>query len=136
MRVITKYIASDGKEFDNEDECEKYEIELGFNLYKDTLKLYDKNNEEIKLDTLVSYYDFDAICFIVIKSKEAYNWLYNSMYDYYGLGVMSRAEVEEENYNCSFFYDGNTDEWVNCRKRIEEYEKEIEKLSKYVVDKE
>ena len=43
MKEIIRYIAEDGKEFDDEYECKKYEIELGYNLYKDTLKNYKKN---------------------------------------------------------------------------------------------
>lgn len=136
MREITRYIANDGKEFDSEYDCKEYEIKLGSNSYKDTLKVYDKDNEEIKLDTLLSYYDFDAICFIVIKSREAYSWLYDSMYDYYGMLLPEYDDVEEENFNCAFYYDFDYDKWFSCKKKIEEYKKEIEKLSKYVVDKE
>lgn len=135
MKEITKYIAEDGKEFDDEYKCKEYEIELGYNSCKDALKLYDKDNNKIEL-MLEDSYNFDYVCFIVIKSKEAYNWLCDSMLGYYGLTIPKHYDVEEENYNCAFYYDFDCDEWISCKKKIEEYKKEIEKLSKYVVDKE
>lgn len=136
MKEITKYIAEDGKEFDDEYECREYEIGLSFDLYKNVLKLYDKNNNEITLDTLRDCYDFDAICYIVIKEEKAYDWLYDTMYGYYGLTIPKHDDVEKENYNCAFYYDFDYDKWISCKKKIEEHKKEIEKLSKYVVDKE
>lgn len=136
MREITKYVANDGKEFDDEYECREYEIKVESKLYENTLYLYDRNGNRYSTTEMNDFYDFDYITIIVIKSKGAYDWLSDAMYDYYGLDIMSREEVEKENYNCAFFYDDDIDEWVSCKERIDEYKKEIEKLSKYVVDNE
>ena len=50
MKEKMIYIADDGREFDNREECEKYEEEIDNTM--DYIKFYDRRKNEIKLEAL------------------------------------------------------------------------------------
>ena len=50
MKEKMIYIADDGREFDNREECEKYEEEMDNTM--DYIKFYDRRKNEIKLEAL------------------------------------------------------------------------------------
>ena len=74
----TIYVAFDGKEFDDEYKCIKYELsEHGKNVGNDLL-MYDKNGKQI----FVKDYRFGDIDYVIFKSKQAYDW-FDLLMDYY-----------------------------------------------------
>lgn len=120
MTEITKYIADDGKEFDNEDDCLEYEkgIEIkkvyGF-------KAYDRQGKEIFPKDYISdmndfIYDVYFIKVENIKGWEEFENLCLDEFDTYfydGLDEISETGLyyKDEDYDC----------WVN-------WETEYEKL--------
>ena len=64
MKEKMIYIADDGREFDNREECEKYEEEMDNTM--DYIKFYDRRKNEIKLEALdkrsfIQYCKYDQI---------------------------------------------------------------------------
>lgn len=118
MEVITKYVANDGIEFDDEDECLEYELKVKVkNIYGFTI--YDCNGKEIKP---TDYRDLD--CFIDearyikitdIKGWDAFSELCeeNDVYFDYGMDDFYERGL--------YFFDDDHEYWVS-------WEAEYEKL--------
>ena len=112
MKEITKYIADDGKEFDDEDECLDYE--RGIKIHKVYgFKAYDRQGKEIFPKNYVSDMDdfvYDA-CYIRIeniKGWEEFEELCNDefgTYFYDGLDSISETGL--------YFKDDDHDCWIN-----------------------
>lgn len=66
MRTIITYIAVDGKPFDNELECQAYELSL--NCFHSKLHLYDENYSPIDTKHFDSYED--DFFFIIVNTPE------------------------------------------------------------------
>lgn len=117
MKVITKYLANDGTEFEFEDECLDYELKGKIReIYGFTV--YDCNGKEIKPD---EYRDLD--CFVsearYIRITDIKGWntftdlceeqdvyFYDGMDDFYEKGL--------------YYFDDDHDYWLNWDS---EYEK-------------
>ena len=120
MEVITKYIADDRTEFDDEDECLDYE--RGLKIHKVYgFRAYDRQGKEIFPKNYVSDMDdfvYD-VCYIKvenIKGWEEFETLCNdefSTYFYDGLDSISETGL--------YFKDDDHDCWTN-------WEYEYEKL--------
>ena len=125
MTEKTVYIAFDGKEFDNENECERYESKELQNKYGESLFVYNKDGKKISLDEDCrlcqdSYY-------ITCKTKEAFDYL-NKIFD----GYVNTIDYDGK-FPASFYYDFTADRWKEIATHIKELQKEIDMLSKYVV---
>lgn len=120
----TVYIAFDGKEFDYEDDCVKYETTTELKEIGDDLLLYGKNGNRIETinDELI-----DKIEYIIIKSERAYNFLAEKM-DYYGYQYPSNSQLPI----CSY-YNYDEEEWCDIEDRIEDLQEELDRLSKYLI---
>ena len=122
----TIYIAFDGKEFDDEDDCREYELNTKLKDIGDDLLLYDKNGKKIeKIDNQLLA---ESIDYIVVKSEKAYEYFVEQM-DYFGLNY-------PDYYNspiCSYCYDYDENEWINIEDRVQCLQLEIDKLSKYLI---
>ena len=120
MEVITKYIADDRTEFDDEDECLDYE--RGLKIHKVYgFRAYDRQGKEIFPKNYVNDMDdfvYD-VCYIKvenIKGWEEFETLCNdefSTYFYDGLDSISETGL--------YFKDDDHDCWTN-------WEYEYEKL--------
>ena len=126
MTEKTIYIAFDGKEFDNEYECERYESKELQNKYGKDLLVYDENGELIALDN--DYLLSQSSAYIICKSEKALNYL-NKIFDYNGVNNVDY----DGNFPASFYYDFTTDEWKEIKSRIKELQDEIDILNKYIV---
>lgn len=127
MTEKTVYITFDGKEFDDKNECERYESkELQDKYGKDLLVYDDENNELIPIsdDYCLSQESAYAIC----KTKEALNYLNN---------VLKDNHCKQINYcgkfPVSFYYDFEVDEFRELETKIKQLQDEIDALSKYIV---
>ena len=126
MTKKTVYIAFDGKEFEDENECERYESKELQNKYGKDLLVYDENGKLIALDN--DYWLSHSSAYIICKSEKALNYL-NKIFDYNGVNNVDY----DGNFPASFYYDFTTDEWKEIEHRIKELQDEIDMLSKYVV---
>lgn len=125
MTEKTVYVAFDGNEFEDYNECEKYESKELQDKYGKDLLAYD---EEGKLISIDDYYLAQNSAYVVCKSKEALDYL-NKTLNYNGVN-----EIDYEGkFPASFYYDFNTDEWEEIEPRIKELQEEIDTLSKYVI---
>ena len=127
MTEKTIYIAFDGKEFEDENECRKHESKELQDKYGKDLLVYDnKNNELIPISD--DYRLSQDSAYVICKSKEALNFL-NKTFDYNGVNNIDY----DGKFPASFYYDFTTDEWKEIEHRIKELQDEIDMLSKYVV---
>ena len=123
----TVYIAFDGKEFEDENECRKHESKELQDKYGKDLLVYDnKNNELIPISD--DYRLSQDSAYVICKSKEALNFL-NKTFDDNGANNIDY----DGKFPASFYYDFTTDEWKEIEYRIKELQDEIDMLSKYVV---
>ena len=122
----TIYVAFDGKEFDDENECERYESKELQDKYGKDLLVYNEDGELIPFDN--DYHLSQDSSYVVCKSEEALNYLNKTFND---------NRVNKIDYNgkfpVSFYYDFMTDKWKEIATHIKELQKEIDMLSKYIV---
>ena len=122
----TVYIAFDGKKFDDENECERYESKELQNKYGKDLLVYDNNGKLLPFNN--DYRLSQDSAYVVCKSEEALNYLNKTFND---------NRVNKIDYNgkfpVSFYYDFMTDKWKEIEHRIKELQKEIDMLSKYIL---
>lgn len=99
MKAITRkvevekefYIASDGKEFEDEGECLDYENELNIK----SIEAYDENFNRI---------DFEGATYVVVHSNEEINFI-DEVCDYNGWTSNGLCEVGLFHYNCNYRFD-------------------------------
>lgn len=122
----TIYIAFDGKEFEDYNECERYESKELKNKYGEDLLVYDEDGELIALND--DYWLSQSGVYVVCKSDKALNYLNK---------IFKNNNVNEiyyyDNFPASFYYDFEIDGWKEIAPRIKELQEEIDMLSKYIV---
>lgn len=126
MTEKTVYVAFDGKEFEDCNECESYENKGLQEKYGKDLLVYDEEGELIPLGN--DYCLCEDSAFVVCKSEEALNYLnkrfkYNKANNIYYSGK----------FPISFYYDFDIDEWEEIAPHIKELQDEIDMFSKYIV---
>ena len=121
----TIYIAFDGKEFEDENECERYESKELQDKYGESLFVYDKDGKKISLDE--DYHLCQYSQYITCKTKEALDYL-NKIFD----GYVNTIDYNGK-FPVSFYYDFTADRWREIAPHIKELQKEIDMLSKYIV---
>ena len=127
MTEKTIYIAFDGEEFEDENECRKHESKELQDKYGKYLLVYDnKNNELIPISD--DYRLSQDSAYVICKSKEALNFL-NKTFDDNGVNNIDY----NGNFPASFYYNFETDEWEEIAPHIKELQEEIDMLSKYIV---
>lgn len=126
MTEKTIYIAFDGKEFEDYNECERYESKKLPDKYGKDLLVYNTEDELLPLDN--DYRLSQDSAYVVCKSDEALGYL-NKMFD------DNRANNIDYkgNFPASFYYNFETDEWEEIALHIKELQEEIDMLSKYIV---
>ena len=126
MTEKTIYIAFDGKEFEDENECRKHESKKLQDKYGKDLLVYNEDGELIALDN--DYWLSQSSAYVLCKSEEALNYI-NKTFDYNGVNNIDY----DGNFPASFYYDFTTDEWKEVESRIKELQDEIDILNKYIV---
>ena len=128
MKEITKYIADDGKEFDDEDECLDYE--RGIKIKKVYgFKAYDRQGKEIFPKNYVSDMDdftYDAHYIKVenIKGWEEFEELCNDEFGTYCCdGLDSNSELglylKDAAHDCWVNWDYEYEKLRNIRKKMD-----------------
>ena len=127
MTEKTIYIAFDGEEFEDENECRKHESKELQDKYGKYLLVYDnKNNELIPISD--DYRLSQDSAYVICKSKEALNFLNKT----FGDNGVNNIDYNG-NFPASFYYNFETDEWEEIAPHIKELQEEIDMLSKYIV---
>lgn len=127
MTEKTTYIAFDGKEFEDENECEAYENKKVHTLYDKNLFVYD--DEENKIDIYNEYSTYYDSKFIVCKTKEAFDYV-NEILKQHGSGIDSY--IIPDSFPASFIYDDWEEKWKDIKENIKTLQNEIDTLSKYI----
>ena len=126
MTEKTIYIAFDGKEFEDENECERYESKELEDKYGKDLLVYDNNGKLLPFNN--DYYLSQNSVYVVCKSEEALNFLNKTFND----NRVNKIDYNG-NFPASFYYDFMTDKWEEIAPRIKELQDEIDMLNKYIV---
>lgn len=96
MEKIITYVAFDGTQFDDEDECVEHEFQENAKEYADSFTLYNEAREPIKISFNVDA--LDKTKFIIIKEEKAVPFLDDWMIDnccYETIGtVADRLNIE------------------------------------------
>lgn len=128
MEVITKYIADDGKEFEDEDECLDYE--RGLKIHKVYgFRAYDRQGKEIFPKNYVS--DMDDFVYVVcyirvenIRGWEEFEELCNDEFDCYfydGLDSISETGLyfKDDDHDCWTSWDYEYKKLRNIRRKMD-----------------
>lgn len=111
MREITKYVANDGTEFDNEDECRYYEVTESMKTIKG-VKFFFGNGEEItnysSLEDLV-----DLSSFIKITDKNDFNKFEEMVFDELHRHYWAYGWDDLKDKTGLFYYDEVFDGWMS-----------------------
>lgn len=121
-----KYIAMDGKEFDNEDKCYDYE----WNLRQDECKKIKMFTENLQQTT-----DIERCHFVKIENAEQAK-IFIRESNYFGTTYPQEIEPmvynkDDESYNeygiGEYYYNEYTDNWKPIKEKIKELQAEIKK---------
>lgn len=131
MKVI--YIADDGREFEDENECLEYEnLKSEKNKkFLNAIHAFNKEGREIKIDlnNIVSDYDIENMIretrYGTFDSLEACIF-FDEQQEYYGYKPIH--ECVEYRDGDVFIYDDCTDEWISAKEMIEHYQGILDKF--------
>lgn len=128
----TIYIANDGTQFDDEDECIKHELNenVADIVANNELLIFGSNNKMIHINDLNFYKEFEKACYIVIKTERAYNYL-SDFCAYYGFDC---PYISNDNYKRSYYYDFDNYDWDEIKDRVSELKQELMELKQYMVE--
>ena len=120
MTKYTTYIAFDGEEFDDEDDCLAYERKLQATNFEGEIFLYNINREPIPLDIE----DLDDVYFVNIETERAREWFIGRCWDCDSVHPWSECYNREEEFPLTgfFWFDTNNNTW-HC------WQTDIEKLN-------
>lgn len=127
MRVV--YYADDGREFDTEEECRKYERRLSDLMFElqNGINAYDDDGHEIsfcncEIDWLEEW--FGNIVYITFDNKKAIDVFLAQARDF-GLNEIDCDIKRELVVGERYFYDWDHDKWT-C---LEDKQKELDKIA-------
>ena len=111
MKEITKYIADDGTEFEDEDECLYYERTEKMKTVKG-VKFFFENGKEISdyenLEDLL-----DRTCFIRITDKEDFDKFEEILYEEFGGDYWADGWDSLRGETGLFYYDKDFTRWMS-----------------------
>lgn len=113
------YIAFDGSEFADEDECIDYENELNFRAFKDHVFLFDDERKPMPF----SLANFEACFYVTISDDHAAASFVAAM-EAEGYTELPRAKGVYE-------YNARKDEWENLHEKLAGLTELIEELAAY-----
>lgn len=102
------FIADDGTEFEDEDECLNYEKTLGFDHIKDDITFWD---EHFKKLTIESPNLADETFYVKIDSEKAYTW-FNNFLSEEGYETLDKCVSHRPKLRGLYFYDSYKDVWM------------------------
>ena len=118
MEKIVKYVAFDGVEFDDEEDCANYEFETKAKEYIEYFALYDHDRKPIEFcaDDQV----LDHTCYIVIKNEKVVSFLDDWMIDYGCYNTIGKVAdlASIENRVGLWMWDDVEETWVHWETEI------------------
>ena len=111
------YIADDGTEFDDEDECLAYEAELNFGAFKDHVFLFNSVRSPLSF----SLDNFEASYYVVINDDSAAASFVAAM-EAEGYSELPRAKGV-------YKYNTRKDKWENLHEKLADLTELIEELT-------
>jgi hypothetical protein len=129
MTVITKYIADDGREFEDEYDCRSYEMKLQLGILGDELQWFDWKGERIEISPDV---DFGMdVCFVKIFTTRAADLLTHFCREEGYYSPCADSDFNTIPGRLGFFwYDNDKDSWRSLREEQEELDRIKEKFEK------
>jgi hypothetical protein len=117
MQEITKWVADDGKEFDDEYDCRVYEWNVRLNAVKDQMKWYNSDGDKLEVSFRT---DFAYATFVQVDTSEAAEVLYDFCYDqgYYCPCVDENNRFDPDRLG-RFWWDDGQERWLNLREEKE-----------------
>ena len=101
------YIADDGAEFEDEDECLKHEKTLGFNFIKDDITFWDEHFKKLSIDEEDLT---DKVFYVKIDTEKAYEWFNNLLWEE-GFNTLEKCVSNRPKLTGLYFYDSYRDVW-------------------------
>lgn len=101
------FIADDGAEFEDEDECLNYEKTLGFDHIKDEIAFLDEHFKKLTIDEEDLS---DKAFYVKIDSEKAYNWFNNLLWTE-GYETLDKCVSHRPKLTGLYFYDSYRDVW-------------------------
>ena len=101
------YIADDGAEFEDEDECLNYEKTLGFDYIKDDITFWDEHFKKLNIE---SPNLADETFYVKIDTEKAYNW-FNNFLSEEGYETLDKCVSHRPKLTGLYFYDAYRDIW-------------------------
>lgn len=129
MRELHLYIAEDGTEFEDEQECYAYETEQSAKKLKGKVVLLDHQFKPIPLDNLG---DWDKTFFIFVKDVPALHKL-RAVWDW-DLTGMCIPDCLMEDTTGLFAYDEDYDTWYHLGAHLQKVQSIADKAMKIVND--
>lgn len=118
MEAITIYVAFDGAQFDNEEDCANYELETKAKDYIEYFTLYDYDRKPIKFcadDEILA-----DVFYIVIKDEKAISFLDDWMIDYGFHFTIGKSAYNQNIKNCVglWMWDEQEEGWKHWETEI------------------
>ena len=129
MTELHLYIAEDGTEFEDEQECLAYEAAQSAKTLKEKFVLLYENFKVISLDNLA---DWERTFFIFTKDVSALHEL-REVCDWYLTGMCPPSFLFEDKAGL-FAYDEDKDDWYHMGTRLQEIQSTADKAMKTVND--
>ena len=101
------FIADDGAEFEDEDECLNYEKTLGFDHVKDDITFWDEHFKKLNIE---SPNLADETFYVKIDTEKAYNW-FNNFLSEEGYETLDKCVSHRPTLTGLYFYDAYRDVW-------------------------
>ena len=111
MEIITKYVANDGTEFEDENECLVYERKKGMKEIEG-VKFFSENGKEI---TNCSNFEdlLDLSFFIKITDKNDFDKFEDLLYDEFGCHYWADGWEDLRGETGLFYYEKEFDRWLS-----------------------
>lgn len=120
MEIVTKYIAKDGQEFIDEDDCLEYERLLALRDITEEYLFIDFYGDEMDNDSIIE--NFSDIKYIFVKTDEAAEALQDLLTE--------NCDTPWDHCGCiagAWVFDHNYDRW----KSLADLEEEVEQFRYY-----
>ena len=112
MEKVMYFIAEDGKQFEDEYECERYEEELHIKQVFEPFSCYDGNGH--LLDTNSKDFDPDEVFYILVKEKNYEDGSYMELDDFIFEGELPAIINTFNNVDATvIYYNRNSETWEN-----------------------
>ena len=112
MTEITKWVADDGEEFEDYDECREYEIGLELKAHKDAIHLWDYRKNPISLH---DEGDYEKAYYLLIETEPALNALENIASEYWSVQTPGNDGFSKPGL---FVWDEDDDCWMCVEQEI------------------